>query len=155
VSSHLLLLGFLFNLLACHVDQLLFLTVDLHNPPQSSLFRTLVEQPYYWYYERIRIIMSFICPCISNLFTPFGWQPPLSLGLHPQVPCPQLPRPLVLSGAPLVALCVRLQGVSRFFLLHCLIKFSSIESSNVYVWFVVSSNTIIFHEFKFFARPYH
>jgi len=30
-----------------------------------------------------------------------------------------------------------------------------IKSSNVYVRFVVSSNTIIFYKFKFFARPYH
>jgi len=52
----------------------------------------------------------------------------------------------VLTEAPLVALCVRLQEVEKvsvFSLLHCLIKSSGIESSNVYVW-LVSFNAIIF-----------
>jgi len=73
-------------------------------------------------------------PCTSNRFTHFGWQPPLSLAST----SPSTLSSVATSSCPLGHCVYGFKRQKKFLdsLLYFLIKVSSIEPSNVYVWFV-------------------
>jgi len=120
----------------------------------NILFRTLVEQPDYIGIMK-DLVSVYLLPILFSIIIIIinRFAPHILCCLHPQVLCPWLPRPLVLSGAPhFVALCVRLQGakkVSGFSLLHCLIKFSGIESSSS----LVSSHQVFMSDLWWASTP--